>query len=188
MNRGYDAWIADVLDVIPGRLLLLGLFLITLAGSVLWYSFPAWIPRRWPSFHLPALPRLARRPRRGDKPQSDQEPPSVRAKAPSFPPDANLLAAEGRYDEAIRQRLRDTVMDLTRAGVVSPEPGTTVAELADVTAVNQPGAGPAMDAAAALFSEVWYGRRVAGPSHDEHMRRLTDEVRASLGFRSGGAQ
>ncbi|MBB2947432.1 hypothetical protein FB565_007200 [Actinoplanes lutulentus] len=181
MTRGYDAWIADVLDVIPGRTLLLGLFLITLVGSVLWYSFPAWVPRRWPSFRLPALPRLPRRRRKKSTSNSDQKPPSVRVKAPSFQPDANVLASEGRYDEAIRQRLRDTVIDLTRAGVVSPEPGTTVAELADVTALNQPVAAPAMDAAAALFSEVWYGRREAGPSHDEHMRRLTDEVRSSLG-------
>ncbi|MEU4689461.1 DUF4129 domain-containing protein [Actinoplanes sp. NPDC023714] len=196
MTRAYDEWIADLLDVIPGRMLLLGLFLGTLIGSVLWYSFPVWIPRRRPRFHLPRLPRLRlrfRRPRsrrdtgKAGETQEIPTPSSVRVEAAPAGQTADALAAQGRYDEAIRQRLRDTVRDLTRAGVVSPQPGSTVAELAGATASGRPAIAPAMDAATELFSEVWYGHRPAGAEHDAHMRRLTDEVRTDVGSDPRGA-
>jgi hypothetical protein len=189
MTRRYDEWLAGVFDVVSGRLVLLGLFLITLLGALIWYSHPHWLPRHWPALHLPRLPRLRlprlrfRRAPKGPAETQEikiQKPPRVRDQAPHPDPDADGLAAQGRYGEAIRQRLRDTVTDLTRAGVVAPQPGTTVAELAGVTAENRPTAAPAMDAATELFSEVWYGRRPAGAEHDERMRRLTDEVRSDV--------
>jgi hypothetical protein len=195
MTRRYDEWIAGLFDVIPGRMVLLALFLITLVGALAWYSFPHWLPRHWAS-HLPRLPRLRfrlprlrfrfRRAAKGPAETQEikiQKPPRVRDQAPTPEPDADVLAAQGRYGEAIRQRLRDTVADLTRAGVVTPEPGSTVVELAGATSANRPTAARAMDAATELFSQVWYGQGRAGAEHDERMRRLTDEVRSDLGGR-----
>ncbi|BBH69482.1 hypothetical protein ACTI_61670 [Actinoplanes sp. OR16] len=187
MSRRYDEWIADLFDVVPGRTVLLLLFLATLTGSLLWYSFPVWIPRGMPriSLRLPGLPRWRRRRRPAPHPEAETQeiktPSPVRPEAPLTGQSADVLASQGRYDEAIRQRMRDTVTDLTRAGVVAPEPGTTAAELADAAAGSRPGIAPAMDAATALFSEVWYGDRPARAEHDEHMRRLTDEVRTDVG-------
>ncbi|MEU8244344.1 DUF4129 domain-containing protein [Actinoplanes missouriensis] len=189
MTRAYDEWVAAVFDVVPARLVLLGLFLITLVGALLWYSFPVWVPRRWPHLRMPRIDlrlprrRTRRRPApRGAGPHDHlHKPHRVRDSASPTEPDADRLAAEGRYAEAIRQRLRDTVTDLTRAGVVAPQPGTTAAELADATAGARPGVAPAMDEATALFSEVWYGHRPAAAEHDERMRRLTDEVRDDVG-------
>ncbi|MEU4563078.1 DUF4129 domain-containing protein [Actinoplanes sp. NPDC023936] len=189
MTRAYDEWIAAVFDVVPARLVLLGLFLITLVGAVLWYSFPAWVPRRWPRLRMPRIDlrlprrRTRRRPAAREAGNQDQilRPTRVRDHASPIGPDADRLAAEGRYAEAIRQRLRDTVADLTRAGVVSPQPGSTAAELAGAAAGARPGVAPAMDAATELFSEVWYGHRPARAEHDERMRRLTDEVRGDAG-------
>lgn len=188
MIRRYDEWVADLFDVVPGRLVLLGLFLATLTGAVLWYSFPSWIPRHLPRLYLPRLrPRRPRRARRtvtaDPAPPTRHEPARVRDPAPIPDPDAESLAAQGRYDEAIRRRLRDTVTDLTRAGVVAPHPGMTAAEIAAAAAGRRPGLAPALDAAVELFSAVWYGARPAGQEQDDRMRAFTDEVRGDTGNR-----
>ncbi|WP_304523817.1 DUF4129 domain-containing protein [Actinoplanes sp. DH11] len=180
MTRAYDEWVANLFDVVPGRVVLLTLFLVTLAVSVLWHRYPAWVPRHWPRWRTPSF-RRPRAPRFRSAPQDAQQAPAPRRGARPAPADADALAAGGHYDEAIRQRLRDTVRDLTRAGLIAPQPGTTAAELALVAAGNQPAIAPALDAATTLFSEVWYGEQPAGPEQDARMRRLTDEVRTAVG-------
>ena len=93
---------------------------------------------------------------------------------------ADRLAAEGRYAEAIRQRLRDVVGDLTAAGVVAPLPGTTAAEVAAAAAAQRPAVAGPLAGATDLFSEIWYGDRPALPAHDERMRALTGDVRTRM--------
>lgn len=83
--------------------------------------------------------------------------------------------------EAIRERLRDTVADLTRAGLVDPAPGDTAAELAATAGAGRPAVSPALTRATGLFAEVWYGSRPAGAAEDDQMRHLTAEVRGELG-------
>ncbi|WP_067506214.1 DUF4129 domain-containing protein [Actinoplanes sp. TFC3] len=191
MTRIWDEFAAAVFDRISPALLLL--LLLVGAGVIgsLWYYWPRWVPRRLPRlrlrlprFHLPKRKKRARKPAK--TPKNVQEPgfkPTV------VLPDGTLLAdklaAEGRYAEAIRQRLRDIVGDLTQAGVISPLPGTTAAEVAASAAVHRPAVAAPLSGATDLFSEVWYGDRPAQRTHDDHMRALTGEVRNRM---TGGPQ
>ncbi|GAA2628909.1 DUF4129 domain-containing protein [Paractinoplanes durhamensis] len=201
MTRGYDELVGRLFDRVPAPLVFLLLLLITGLIAVLWYWFPAWVPRRlprvrlprlrMPKFRLPRWRRRRRKPRRR-KPRrvkaaraapepvaDDGEATVVAAPRPGMSL-ADRLAAEGRYAEAIRERLRDTVADLTRAGVIAPQPGTTAAELAADAADRRPAIGAPLGGATAIFSEIWYGQREASPGHDERMRTLTDQVRATV--------
>jgi hypothetical protein len=93
---------------------------------------------------------------------------------------ADRLAAEGRYAEAVRQRLRDTLRELINARLIPPQPGWTAAELATMASTQRPSVAWPLGNATDLFSEIWYGDRPAGRNHDERMRTLTDQVRAAL--------
>lgn len=215
MVRSWDEWVAAVFDVLPARYVLLSLLVVAGLTGLLWYTFPAWVPRRLPRrrLRLPGwlksvprallhlvrslvdLPRrcaawlagrLRRRPRkpaaRAPKPVKP-EPAAAPAPAGSFVAAQSLadrLAAQGRYAEAIRERLRETVGALTRAGVVLPEPGETAGELAATAAERRPAIAPPLRGATALFSEIWYGNRPAGRDQDEHMRSLSSEIRERL--------
>ena len=83
---------------------------------------------------------------------------------------ADRLAAEGRYAEAIRQRLRDTLRELIAARLVPPQPGWTAAELATMASTQRPAVAWPLGNATELFSEIWYGDRPAAAHHDERMR------------------
>ncbi|MEV6305392.1 DUF4129 domain-containing protein [Actinoplanes sp. NPDC051861] len=177
--RWYDERVASVLDVVPPRVMLLLLFAVTLLTSVLWYSYPRWLKVR---LRMPRL-RLPKRPKRPKRAARKPEPavigtPAGAARDLAL---ADRLAAEGRYAEAIRERLRDTVTDLAHAGVIEPQPGWTAAELSAIAAAELPPLGPALGGATDLFSQVWYGRLPARADEDERMRALTGEVRSALG-------
>jgi hypothetical protein len=189
MTRSWDEFAAGVFDLVaPQNLLLLLLLLAGLIGA-LWYWFPAWVPRRWPRWRMPRfrLPRLRLpRFRRTGKPKAAEPAPE---QEPAFEPTvvladgtllADRLAAQGRYAEAIRQRLRDLVGDLSAAGVVSPLPGTTAAEVAASVAARRPAMAGPLGGATDLFSEIWYGDRTALSAHDERMRALTGDVRIRM--------
>ncbi|MEV4277581.1 DUF4129 domain-containing protein [Actinoplanes xinjiangensis] len=191
--RGYDDLVGRIFTIITPAVLLLLLLAATALTAALWYWYPAWIPRRMPRLRFPRLrlPRLRLpRLRRRRRTRRDAAAPPARATTTTTATVAPVtaggsladrLAAEGRYAEAIRERLRDTVADLTRAGLVDPEPGTTAAELAHQAGTGRPAVGPALTGATGLFSEIWYGHRPAGPPEDERMRHLTAEVRDGLG-------
>ncbi|MEU8663522.1 DUF4129 domain-containing protein [Actinoplanes philippinensis] len=186
--RGYDDLVGRVFTIVSPPLLLLLLLAVTALTAALWYWYPAWIPRRWP--RLPRLPRLTL-PRWRRRTPKRATPTPARPAAPGRPHAtaapatagtlADRLAAEGRYAEAIRERLRDTVADLTRAGLIDPDPGTTAAELTTTAGTGHPAVGPALTGATGLFSDIWYGHRPAGPPEDDRMRHLTTEVRDRLG-------
>jgi hypothetical protein len=212
MTRGYDELVGRVFDLLSPQTVLLLLIVVTGLVAALWYWFPAWVPRRlprmpkfrWPRFRLPRvrlrwrLPRW-RLPRWRRKPKAKAEPGAK--PAPVVPEPvvvspvtasgnglslADRLAAEGRYAEAIRERLRETVTDLTRAGVITPQPGTTALEITADAAVRRPVVATPLGGATEIFSEIWYGRREASSGHDDRMRTLTAEVRASLTTPQGG--
>jgi len=189
MTRAWDEFAAAVFDVLPpGTLLLLLLVAAGLVGA-LWYWFPAWVPRRWPRMPRWRRPRFRLpRWRRTKKPKAAKRGKKTKPEPVFAPtvvlPDGTLLAdrlaAEGRYAEAIRQRLRDVVGDLTAAGVVAPLPGTTAAEVAASAAARRPAVAAPLGGATQLFSEIWYGDRPALHSHDERMRALTGDVRSRM--------
>ncbi|GAA4969196.1 DUF4129 domain-containing protein [Actinoplanes utahensis] len=187
--RAYEEFVGLLIGLLSLRLLLLILVGGTALWAAAWYWYPAWIPRRLPRFRFRfRLPRLKKRTRKARHGRTEKPPEKAkrgRKPVPAAAPTdlADRLAAEGRYDEAIRQRLRDTVTDLTHAGVVTPEPGTTAAEITAEAAAGRPAVETALTGATGLFSRVWYGRQRAGASDDERMRHLTAEVREAL--RSG---
>ncbi len=188
MTRAWDEFAAAVFDVLPPGVVLLLLLIAAGLVAALWYWFPAWVPRRLPRWRLPRLRRPRRRKEKKPAAATADAEPLITLPAPDEEPNvalggmslADRLAAEGRYAEAIRQRLRDTVGDLVDARVVAPQPGWTAAELAAVAAAQRPAVAHPLGAATELFSEIWYGDRPAYRDHDEHMRALTAQVRAGV--------
>ena len=190
MTRVWDEFAASVFDRVSPQLLLFLLLVAAGVAGALWYWYPAWVPRRMPHWRvrLPRwrLPRLRWRRKKRTKTGTGVEETTA---APVFEPSvvlpdgtllADRLAAEGRYAEAIRQRLRDLVGDLAVAGIVAPLPGTTAAEVAATAAAQRPAMAAPLGGATDLFSEIWYGDRPARRDHDDHMRALTGEVRTRM--------
>jgi hypothetical protein len=204
VTRGYDEFLAGIFDHInPGWVAFI-LLAVALAVGLLWYTYPAWLRIRPPHFKMPHFKRLRlkcprfkwprfkwrRFKRRAPKKKAAKPEPQVRT--PEAEPDsepqplvaglspADRLAAEGRYAEAIRERLRESVTALTRYGVIAPAPAWTAHEVAATASANRPAVSVPLAGATDIFSEVWYGRRPAGPDQDALMRRLTAEVRAAL--------
>ncbi|AXO33355.1 putative integral membrane protein [Micromonospora sp. B006] len=179
-------------DLLPLPLAALILLAVALLTALAWYFFPAWVPRRLPRFRLPRLrrPRLPRlrlpRLRRPARRRSD--PPPVRVPAPrtpdAVPADApglaDRLAAEGRYAEAVRERLREMVRLLVVRHVVEPRPGLTVVELTEAAARARPQVRPTLHTAGAIFSDLWYAQRPATAAHDRRMRELAADLRREL--------
>ena len=97
--------------------------------ALAWYHFPAWVPRRLPRWRLPRLQAapLAATPggpagRRPDRCHPARRPRTGDDALPAGPGRslADRLAAEGRYAEAVRERLRDMVRRPGRPSAWSP--------------------------------------------------------------------
>jgi len=174
VTRAWDELAADVFDVVPPGLLMLILLTFAALAGALWYWWPLWVPRRLPRFRR----RRTEKATKAEPVITAAEPEPV-APAPDLSL-ADRLAAEGRYAEAVRQRLRVTLGELVAARLVPPQPGWTAAELAAMASGQRPAVSAPLGAATDLFSQIWYGDRPAERSHDEHMRVLTDRVRAAL--------
>lgn len=134
MSRWWTESVAALGDVLP--LPLAALLLVLAAGltALAWYHFPAWVPRRLPRFRL-RFPRLrlprwrrrcrAHRPADGTAAAGLPRPRTGDDTTPVGPGRslADRLAAEGRYAEAVRERLRDMVRRLVAVGAVAPARG-----------------------------------------------------------------
>jgi hypothetical protein len=154
--------------------------------------WPHW---RWPSWAWPKL-RWAHwrelwrrwRRRRAEEPAEEPEVPEPVAgaelpdlSAAAFASLADRLAAQGRYAEAVRERLRAMVRELVERGVIEHRPGWTVTELAAAAATVRPAVAAPLADATGMFSEIWYGQRPAHIGHDARMRGLAADVHAALG-------
>ncbi|WP_433347685.1 DUF4129 domain-containing protein [Micromonospora sp. CA-111912] len=180
LSRWWTETTAALGDHLP--LPLVALLLLLAAGLVAlgWYHYPAWVPRRLPRLRLPRL-RRARRPRlrrhRGTGPATA----GTAAPAPDGAgPLADRLAAQGRYAEAVRERLRGMLGELAARRVVEQRPGMTVAELTSAATARRPPVGPPLAAAAGIFSDLWYAQRPAAAEHDHRMRELAAELHLVL--------
>ncbi|MFG2053447.1 DUF4129 domain-containing protein [Micromonospora sp. NPDC048930] len=186
MSRWWTEAVAALGDLVPLPLVALLLLLATLLIGLAWYFFPAWVPRRLPRLPRLRRPKLPRPRRRRPKARPAEEPPPVpapRAPEPVAAGHASLadrLAAEGRYAEAVRERLRDMVRELVERRVVEPRAGMTVTELATAAAQVRPGTRPTLHAAGAIFSDLWYAQRPATPAHDRRMRDLATDLHREL--------
>jgi len=198
--------------LLPLPLLVIILLAIAGIIGLLWYFFPRWVPRRLPRFRKPAWrprwPRwrlrwpawrwpdwrswLRRRKRKQgqetDLEQAIEELMASEEELPDLPPEvfvslADRLAAEGRYAEAIRERLRAVVRDLVNRAVIAHRPGWTVTELAAAASAVRPTVRDPLSAATMIFSDVWYGQRPATAAHDERMKALTTRVSDTIADR-----
>ncbi|MFC0028775.1 DUF4129 domain-containing protein [Micromonospora chaiyaphumensis] len=200
MSRWWTETVAALGDAVPlplaALLLLAGALLLALA----WYFFPAWVPRRLPRLARPRLPRprlprlrlprfrlpKLRLPRRRRRARPDV--PAVPVPAPRSPEPATAapadladrLAAEGRYAEAVRERLREMVRLLVARQLVEPRPGLTVTELTAAVARVRPDVHPTLHTAGAIFSDLWYAQRPATAAHDHRMRDLAADLHREL--------
>ncbi len=140
-----------------------------------------WPRLRWPRFRWPWR-------RRRKAPAGDALPelvPHETEGLPDLPVEtfvslADRLAAQGRYAEAVRERLRGIVRELVDAGVVGNLPGYTITELASAASRARPPVRVPLDAASLLFSDIWYGQRDATSAHDAQMRQYAAQVHAAL--------
>jgi hypothetical protein len=153
-------------------------------------SRPRW-RLRWPRFRWPRF-RWRRRRKKRDRATTEvteaeldtlaasvEELPDV---APAvFASLADRLAAEGRYAEAVRERLRSMVRELVDHQVVAPRPGWTVTELARAAAGARPTVGPPLNDATQVFSTIWYGDRSALPEDDALMRAYAGRLHELVG-------
>jgi hypothetical protein len=71
--------------------------------------------------------------------------------------EAERLAAESRWAEAIQERLRAIARDLEHRAFVTPQPGRTADELAAAAGRELPEHAARLASAARLFDEVTYG-------------------------------
>jgi len=202
--RWWNEAVAAVGDVIPLPLLAFLSFLATLLLALALYFWPNWWPGRWRlgrrrdgsgrdrkgprfRFRLGAFRwrwrlRWRRRRRRGaPEPSADLAPDEL----PELPAQllaltADDLAAQGRYAEAVRERLRAIVRDLIERGIIPHTPGWTVTELANAAGRARPALTRPLAGAGGIFSEIWYGLRPATVDDDRAMRAHADAVRAAL--------
>ena len=89
--------------------------------------------------------------------QSEEELPDVAAAV--FVSLADRYAAEGRWAEAVRERLRAMVRELVDRGVIEHRPGWTVTELARAAGSATAVVAPAVEAASNIFSDIWYAQQ-----------------------------
>lgn len=179
MTRAWAEFLEVLDEVIGIPLLVFSLLLVAVVGGLLHYFYPRWVPAR--------LPRL----RRGKKAAKRAAPGPVEVIDNELEPDAlpdlpaqvfaNLadrLAAEGRYAEAVRERLRSIVRGLAERRAVEVLPGMTVTEVAHAAAAVAPAVDPPLRGAARVFSDIWYGQVPATAEHDTLMRQYAAEVDA----------
>ncbi|MGH3647952.1 MAG: DUF4129 domain-containing protein [Micromonosporaceae bacterium] len=165
--RLWNELVADTADYIPGGTAGLAAILLLLAGVVAF----ALLYRRWPRSAPP-------------EPVTPTTAEAEDSEVPELPPEqlrslADRYAVEGRYAEAVRERLRAMVRELVRAGVIEHRPGWTVTELAAAAGAALPVTRVPLGAGAEIFSEIWYARRPALADDDTRMRELEAAVRQS---------
>ncbi|MEO3746372.1 DUF4129 domain-containing protein [Plantactinospora sp. B5E13] len=192
VSRWWTEATAALGDHVPLPLAALLLVLATILVALAWYHFPAWVPRRLPRWRL--FRRWRRRPRRQPVPEAAPEPVAEPEAEPGPElPDvpvatlvslADRLARDGRYAEAVRERLRGMVRRLVDRRVLEHQPGMTVVEIAATAARSRPELNRPLHDAGQIFSDLWYGQRPARPEHDERMRDLAAELDEVLAGRS----
>lgn len=200
MSRVWTAFLDAVDNVMSLPLAILLLLVAAVLCGVLLYFYPRWIPRRWPRFRFRLRWPRFRRPsfkswfswrRRKKKKSAEEEDEPEEAldesdgvpelPAATFMSLADRLAAEGRFAEAIRERLRGIVRGLVERGVIEHVPGWTVTELASAAAAVRPEVGPPLREASRIFSDIWYGQQPADRTQDERMRQLAVAVAQPAG-------
>lgn len=85
-------------------------------------------------------------------------------------------AAQGRWAEAIRERLRAVARELEERAILDPRPGRTAQELADEAAAVLP---VDLSPGVRVFYDVWYGDRPGTPEGYRLLTELDQAVRSA---------
>ena len=96
--------------------------------------------------------------------------------ADEYRTDAERALAEGKYDVAVRDRLRALARDLEMRGLLEPRPGRTADELGAEAGRAMPELAAALRDAARVFDDIWYGGRPATPELYALVRRVDEQV------------
>ncbi len=92
---------------------------------------------------------------------------------------AEQFAAEGKYAEAVRERLRAIVRSLTDRGVLDNRLGRTAHEVAVEAGRELPSVSAELLEAADVFGAIWYGPLRATAAHDGLLREVDEKVAAA---------
>lgn len=90
---------------------------------------------------------------------------------------AEEAAAQQRWADAVRERLRALVRELEERGVLDPRPSRTASEVARDGGAAVPALASDLQRAARTFDEVWYGGREGGPEAYAAVAEVDDRVR-----------
>lgn len=93
--------------------------------------------------------------------------------------DAERLAGESRWAEAIREMLRAIARDLEHRAIVAPQPGRTADELAEAAGRELPAFAARLAEAARLFDDVTYGEAPGTPEGHQFMSELDASLRST---------
>jgi len=89
---------------------------------------------------------------------------------------ADAAAAAGDFSLAVAERFRGLVRSLEERTLIQPRPGRTAVEIATEAGTALPDVADALHRAARTFEDVRYGGRTAGPSADDDLRSVLDQV------------
>ena len=179
MTRAWAMFLDALDDAVGVAWVVFLLFLGSIIFGLLHYFYPRWVPSSLPWFRRqrrtesklePAVVAVEPLP----EPEPDAELPDLPAHV--FMSQADRFAAEGRFAEAVRERLRAIVRGLVERRVLEHQPGMTVTELAHAAAVVVPAVDAPLRGATGIFSDIWYGEHPATADHDNRMRQLAAEV------------
>ena len=92
---------------------------------------------------------------------------------------ADAHATAGRWDEAVRERLRAVVRAMEERGLLDARPGRTALEAAADGGEVLPGCADALRRGAELFDAVWYGGRRADAADYAALVGLDRQVAAA---------
>jgi hypothetical protein len=190
MTRAWARLLQIVDDTAGLPWVILVMFLFAIVFGLLHYFYPRWVPKRFPRLRLgrqraredeqldPEPEEPEPEPGPEPEPESDEQEEVPELPAHVFASLADRLAAEGRFAEAVRERLRAIVRGLVERQVLEHRPGMTVTELARAAGAAAPGVEAPLRNATGIFSDIWYGERPATAEHDHRMRQLAAEVDA----------
>jgi Domain of unknown function (DUF4129) len=190
--RPWNEFVAAVGDAMSLGLVVLLLILAAIIGGLLWafwHEFIAAMARvlRWrrskekKKSKDDSEVRLITEEELEEVEQSEEELPDVEAIV--FATLADRYAAEGRFAEAVRERLRAMVRELVDRGVITHHPGWTVTELAEAAGSARPAVRPPVVEATKIFSFIWYRKEPALSEHDTQMRALAGALASEMGKR-----
>lgn len=110
---------------------------------------------------------------------SDRRRGAARRTAAEYRAEAETLASQGDFKEAVRARFRAVIRELEERGVLDPRPGRTAGEIAREGAAAVPAIGADLRSVAGTFDAAWYGPHPTSAADYARVRDADDRIRAA---------